>query len=402
MAGVTLGVTAIALVALGAFLATRRNDPLTKDFREQLGGKGAGKMFTISTALLVGLYVIVSRLRQDILPILMKAYFCYVLVMMAINFLRPFLFRSIYPGSLDNPPQYLVKWMKLYAVDLVSVAAALPLLLIYWLSDNWIVMNFLAALVALFSIEITRFKTLTIASITLVAFFFYDIYFVFFTPIMLTVAKKVVIPVKIVWPREFYTFSIWTSYSDTAKFALLGLGDIILPGVYIALVSRIEAQIAATKGLVVRPSLTQACIAAYAVSIIVAMCVLYFSQKGQPVLLYIVPSLLSTTYGLMYCKYDRDLRDAVVSYVDEDDDEIVPFKPGAKSKAGAAREDEHIDNQEGDKSLSCTEEARTLLDVPEVDTNGMNGMNGITDKDDRGDRNDTPADNDNSNTVVDQ
>lgn len=390
VASVTLGVTAVALVALSAFLATRRSDPLTKDFREQLGGKGAGKMFTISTALLIGLYVIVSRLRQDILPILMKAYFCYILIMMTINFLRPLLFRNIYPTlSLDNPPQYLVKWMKLYAVDLVSIAAALPLLLIYWFSDNWIVMNFLAALVALFSIEITRFKTLTIASITLVAFFFYDIYFVFFTPIMLTVAKKVVIPVKIVWPREFYASSIWISYSDTAKFALLGLGDIILPGIYIALVSRMEAQITVTKKLIVKPSLTRACIIAYAISIIIAMCVLYLSQKGQPVLLYIVPSLLLTTYGLMYYKYDRDLRSAIANYVDEDDDKIVPFKPSAKARSNTEG-DEHSDNQERDKSLFCTEKTQMPSNVSKADTN------------DKNDEDSTSAGNGNNNTVVDQ
>lgn len=356
VAGVILGATAVALVTTGAFLATKRNDPLTKDFREQLGGKGAGKMFALSTALLVGLYVIVSKFRQDILPILMKAYFCYVLLMMVINFLRPTLFRNIYSTSPDNHPQYLVKWMKLYAVDLVSIGAALPLLLIYWFSDNWIVMNLLAALVAIFSIEITRFKTLTIASITMIAFFFYDIYFVFFTPVMITVAKKITIPVKIVWPRELDTLSIWTSYSDTAKFTLLGLGDIILPGIYIALLARIEAHLATTKNITIKPSLTRACITAYTISIIIAMCVLYIFRKGQPVLLYIVPCLLLTTYGLMYCRYGGDVRNIMLNYVDDDED-IVPFQPGAaKENRGADGEtDGHDSSREKDEVLHSPE-----------------------------------------------
>lgn len=361
---VVLGVAAVVVVALSASLATRRNDPLTKDFREQLSGKGAGKMFTISTALLVGLYIIISRFRQDILPILMKCYFCYVLIMMFINFLRPPLFRSAYSSSPDNRPQYLIKWMKIYAIDLVSVGAALPILLIYWFSDNWIVMNCLAISVALFSIEITHFKTLTIASITLIAFFFYDIYFVFFTPIMITVAKKVAIPVKIVWPRESNAIDIWLPYSDTTKFTLLGLGDIILPGIYIALLSRAEAHVVSTKGLTVKPSLTRACVVAYMVSIIIAMSILYIFRKGQPVLLYIVPCLLLTTYGLMYGKYDEHLRNAILSYVDEEEDEIIPFKPGATGGHAQTNNelDEHTESQRNHEALPNAEEIEATPD----------------------------------------
>lgn len=369
VATVMLGTTAVALVILSAFLATRRNHPLTKDFREQLSGKGAGKMFIISTAFLVGLYIIVSRFRQDILPILMKCYFCYVIMMMSINFLRPPLFTCIYSASSDNHPQYLIKWMKIYAIDLVAVGAALPVLFIYWFSDNWIVMNCLAALVTLFSIEITHFKTLTIASITMAAFFFYDIYFVFFTPIMITVAKKIAIPVKIVWPREPNTFNMWLPYSDTTKFTLLGLGDIMLPGMYISLLSRAEARVTSTKGLIGKPSLTRTCIIAYAISIIIAMCALHIFKKGQPVLLYITPCLLVATYALLYGKYDKNLRHSILSYVDEEDDEIVPFKPsttGANKQANN-KIDEIVDSQDHHDAIPHTEEIEAALDDVKVD-----------------------------------
>ena len=62
--------------------------------------------------------------------------------------------------------------------------------------------------------------------------FFYDIFFVFGTDVMLTVAKSIDAPIKLLFPRDWQ--------ADPPTFGLLGLGDIVLPGVFIAMCLRFD------------------------------------------------------------------------------------------------------------------------------------------------------------------
>jgi minor histocompatibility antigen H13 len=59
-----------------------------------------------------------------------------------------------------------------------------------------------------------------VGMILLWGLFFYDIFWVFFTPVMVTVAKNIDGPIKLLFP---------TTYS-WSKFNMLGLGDIVIPG----------------------------------------------------------------------------------------------------------------------------------------------------------------------------
>ncbi|KAK0632213.1 signal peptide peptidase-domain-containing protein [Immersiella caudata] len=66
-----------------------------------------------------------------------------------------------------------------------------------------------------------------IGSMVLVGLFFYDIIMVFYTPFMITVAKKVDAPIKLVFP-------------GSAGVSMLGLGDIIIPGLLMGLALRFD------------------------------------------------------------------------------------------------------------------------------------------------------------------
>mmetsp|Transcript_11869 Transcript_11869/g.8268 ORF Transcript_11869/g.8268 Transcript_11869/m.8268 type:complete len:107 (+) Transcript_11869:629-949(+) len=62
--------------------------------------------------------------------------------------------------------------------------------------------------------------------------FFYDIFFVFGTDVMLTVAKNIDAPIKLLFPKD------WSE--SPPKYSLLGLGDIVIPGVFIAMALRFD------------------------------------------------------------------------------------------------------------------------------------------------------------------
>jgi len=62
--------------------------------------------------------------------------------------------------------------------------------------------------------------------------FFYDIFFVFGTDVMLTVAKGIDAPIKLQFPKDYS--------GEKPKYSILGLGDIVIPGVFVSLCLRFD------------------------------------------------------------------------------------------------------------------------------------------------------------------
>ena len=117
---------------------------------------------------------------------------------------------------------------------LTSIASLLFFNLVskpWWLTN---IFGFSFSYSALQLISPTTFWT---GTLVLTSLFFYDIYFVFFTPVMVTVATKLDVPVKLLIPKP--------ADEDPAKLslAMLGLGDIVLPGMMIGLALRFDLYI---------------------------------------------------------------------------------------------------------------------------------------------------------------
>ena len=66
----------------------------------------------------------------------------------------------------------------------------------------------------------------------LVLLFFYDIFFVFGTDVMLTVAKGIDAPIKLKFPKDYS--------KDPPQYSILGLGDIVIPGIFVSLCLRFD------------------------------------------------------------------------------------------------------------------------------------------------------------------
>lgn len=66
--------------------------------------------------------------------------------------------------------------------------------------------------------------------------FVYDIFWVFGTSVMVSVATKIDGPIKLLFPKNGL-------FAAEPEFALLGLGDIVLPGVFLALMLRFDAKL---------------------------------------------------------------------------------------------------------------------------------------------------------------
>ena len=117
-------------------------------------------------------------------------------------------------------------------LDLLSLAVAGIMVLFYILTKSWIYNNILATMLSINAIQMIFLGNFKNGFGMLIALFFYDIYFVFGTDVMLTVAKSIDAPIKILFPTD------WSG--ETGKFSLLGLGDIVIPGIFMAMCLRFD------------------------------------------------------------------------------------------------------------------------------------------------------------------
>ncbi|KAF2753459.1 hypothetical protein EJ05DRAFT_458001 [Pseudovirgaria hyperparasitica] len=103
-------------------------------------------------------------------------------------------------------------------------------------SKPWFLTNLMGFAFSYAALQIMSPTTFATGSLILSALFFYDIYFVFYTPMMVTVAKTLDIPIKLVFPRPPSP----TDADALPSFAMLGLGDVVLPGILIGLALRFD------------------------------------------------------------------------------------------------------------------------------------------------------------------
>ena len=123
--------------------------------------------------------------------------------------------------------------------------------------------------------------------ILLIGLFFYDIFWVFGTnfimgdgnSVMVSVAKNFEAPIKLLFPK--------TLPAIAGQFSMLGLGDIVIPGFYVAMTLRYDKNIG--KG---KTSVFEWCFIGYCLGLGTTVFVMHVFKAAQPALLYIVPAVL--------------------------------------------------------------------------------------------------------------
>ncbi|KAI9694363.1 MAG: hypothetical protein M1820_008963 [Bogoriella megaspora] len=105
-----------------------------------------------------------------------------------------------------------------------------------FVSRPWFLTNILGFAFSYSALQFMSPTTFGTGSLILGALFLYDIYFVFYTPMMVTVAKELDVPIKLLFPRP----APEGAPADQTNMSMLGLGDIVLPGIMIGLALRFD------------------------------------------------------------------------------------------------------------------------------------------------------------------
>jgi len=103
--------------------------------------------------------------------------------------------------------------------------------------QHWIANNLFGLAFAVNGVELLHLNNIVTGCILLGGLFVYDVFWVFGTDVMVTVAKSFEAPIKLVFPQDFLEKGVFGT-----QFAMLGLGDIVIPGIFIALLLRFDVR----------------------------------------------------------------------------------------------------------------------------------------------------------------
>jgi hypothetical protein len=164
----------------------------------------------------------------------------------------------------------------------------------------WVLHNLLGVCLSIAAIKQVSLNSFKIAYVMLAGLFFYDIFWVFGTEVMVTVAKQFDGPAKLIFPVSF----------DPYKQSILGLGDICIPGFFLAMCMRfdyfISKQGQKPQGDFARPYF-YSCLAAYCVGLCITVGVMFFFQAAQPALLYLCPACIIASSGMAFYRNELPL-----------------------------------------------------------------------------------------------
>jgi len=174
----------------------------------------------------------------------------------------------------------------------------------YAMTKHWIANNILGFSFCIQGIALISPGRYHIGCILLGLLFFYDIFWVFGTDVMVTVATSFEGPIKLLFPKNALSGEEW-------KFSLLGLGDIVLPGIFIAFLYRFDISRKAT------PVNFYVCLVAYFLGLATTIAVMHLWEHAQPALLYLVPFCLISSFLTALLRGELQ---ELIAYTEESED----------------------------------------------------------------------------------
>lgn len=190
---------------------------------------------------------------------------------------------------------------------LIFVLAPLCILTVaLWLiTKSWLLNNVLAISLIVFFLTTIRISNLMVNTVLLVLAFFYDIFWVFCSSavfgsnVMVTVATQLDVPIKILVP-----LMLSQDEGGALQFTLIGLGDIVLPGLLLAFAMRFDD----LKKIDLRSGYFAVTMLGYVVGLCICEIIVGSFHLAQPAMIYLVPGTLIPFYAMALCR--NELHDA--------------------------------------------------------------------------------------------
>lgn len=288
----SLGVMVVAAVALVVIGSKRGLTNVLEGIKkedvkpETLSFADAAQFPINGSMALFTMYILVKYVPTNYISLLLGFYLS-VFAVIALNyFLRPYVGKNVIVG-----------------LSCIAVGV-----LYFYTDKHWMLTNVFGISIAVMAIQAMIVGNFPTGAMLLSGLFFYDIFWVFGTDVMVSVATNIDGPIKILFPQS-------PIRRTTDRLSLLGLGDIVIPGFYIAMLlvfstigrdhlksKKLGAAAGGEKKKRHSAVYFNVAVVAYTLSLINTMVVMIVYKHAQPALLYIVPWLLLTTLATALVK----------------------------------------------------------------------------------------------------
>ncbi|TYZ62451.1 hypothetical protein PybrP1_005572 [[Pythium] brassicae (nom. inval.)] len=288
--------SATSIIYIGATLSLK-----LKHHREASGEKNEEVMKAedaymfplLGSGVLFGLYMLFKLFDKDLVNLLLTSYFALVGAYSLTEAFSPLVARLLFRGGSRTYRRALkIPFYGEYALELsqawvLTFAFAAGFAYAWFQTKHYLLNNVFGVSLSIKGIESLSLGSFKVGAILLCGLFFYDIFWVFGTDVMVTVATSFDAPIKLIFPRAFATAT------EKAKYSILGLGDIVIPGIFIALLLRYDA------------------------------------HRAGPALLYLVPACLGSALATAFARGEFK---ELLAYSEEEEEEDAAKKDAKKEE----------------------------------------------------------------------
>jgi len=273
---------------------------------ETMTQKDAMMFPLIASCALFGLYMIFNIFGKEYINMLLSFYFLVLGIFALAHMVSPAVLRLV-PSAVPLVPFHLqftqgegdakesVLDYQFNTHDLVVLALCSVVGVWYIMKKHWLANDLLGMAFAVNGVELLHLNNVVTGCILLGGLFFYDIFWVFGTDVMVTVAKSFEAPIKLVFPQDL----LESGPMAASNFAMLGLGDIVIPGIFIALLLRYDNSLKRGTNFYFNATFI-----AYLAGLLLTIFVMHVYKHAQPALLYLVPACLGVPLFLALVRGD--------------------------------------------------------------------------------------------------
>ncbi|XP_036446881.1 minor histocompatibility antigen H13 isoform X1 [Colossoma macropomum] len=265
----------------------------SSDMPETITSRDAARFPIIASCTLFGLYLFFKIFSQEYINLLLSMYFFVLGILALSHTMSPFMNR-VFPANLPNKQYQLLFTQgsgeskeeivnyEFDTKDLICLGISSVVGVWYVLKKHWVANNLFGLAFALNGVELLHLNNVSTGCILLGGLFVYDVFWVFGTNVMVTVAKSFEAPIKLVFPQDLLERGL-----DASNFAMLGLGDVVIPGIFIALLLRFDVSLKNNSRTYFYTSFF-----AYIFGLGFTIFIMHTFKHAQPALLYLVPACI--------------------------------------------------------------------------------------------------------------
>lgn len=291
-----LFINSIACIYVGCSLSVKMGDASEKkgdESVETLSMKDASLFPVYGSIVLFSLYIVFKLFDPDTLKMIFSFYFAFLGFLCLVNIIETELDLYLPDKKKTFVFQKKIEWtlfkkktltLEFSQMNLISFSIALVPMALYLYTKHWLLNNVFGIAFSITGISSLNLPNFRVGFILLWGLFFYDIFWVYGTDVMVSVAQNIDAPIKLSFPADMS--------ASPPKYSMLGLGDIVIPGIFIALCLKFDIDLGVNlkkKVNDIAQSYFHWCFAGYTVGIVTTFATMIVFEHAQPALLFLVP-----------------------------------------------------------------------------------------------------------------